>query len=124
LSKVLVVDDDRTTVTLLQTLLEMDGFTVVPCPRGGDVLDAIVAEKPALILMDYHLADMKGNEVLEVLKAIRAEANYDRIAVVMTSGLDVSVETLEAGADHFLLKPFEPGSLTDLFNGLITKRAG
>jgi DNA-binding response OmpR family regulator len=102
----------------------MDGFTVIPCPRGGDVLNAIETEKPALLLMDYHLADMKGNEVLEVLKAIRAETDYDCIAVVMTSGLDVSVETLAAGADHFLLKPFEPGSLTNLFNDLIAKRAG
>jgi DNA-binding response OmpR family regulator len=124
LSKVLIVDDDRTTVTLLQTLLEMDGFTVVLCPRGNAVIETMRAEKPHLVLMDYHLADIKGKEVLEVLKTIRADATFDRTAVVMTSGLDVSVECNATGADHFLLKPFEPGALADLFSELIEKRMG
>ncbi len=120
MKKVLVVDDDRTTVTLLQTLLELDGFGVIVCPRGSEVVNTMRAEKPDIVLMDYHLADMKG---LEVLKQIRADDELGNTVVVMTSGLDASLESEAAGADTFLIKPFEPGKLAGLFNDLIAKRA-
>ncbi len=115
----MIVDDDRTTVKLLQTLLEMDGFDVTLCPRGGEVMDQARAEKPDLVLMDYHLADMKG---LDVLAALRAESEFANLPIVMTSGLDVSYECKAAGADEFLIKPFDPGSLATLFNRIIEKR--
>lgn len=114
----MIVDDDRTTVTLLQTLLEMDGFDVTLCPRGGDVLPKARTERPDLVLMDYHLADMKG---LDVLAALRADPDFASLPIVMTSGLDVSRECEAAGADRFLIKPFEPGKLATLFNQLIEK---
>lgn len=117
----MIVDDDRTTVSLLETLLDMDGFKVVLCPRGGEVIEKMYVEKPDLVLIDYHLADMKG---LEVLKAIRADDALADTVVVMTSGLDVAPECKAAGADRFLLKPFNPGDLTPLFNSLIAERAG
>ena len=116
--KVMIVDDDRTTVTLLQTLLEMDGFDVILCPRGGDVLEKTRKQRPDLVFMDYHLTDM---ESLGVLKAIRADPEVVSTPVVMTSGLDVSETCKAAGANEFLLKPFEPSSLAGLFNRLIEK---
>lgn len=120
LPKVMIVDDDRTTVKLLQTLLEMDGFEVALCPRGGQVMERARVDAPDLVLMDYHLADVKG---LEVLVALRADPEFADLPVVMTSGLDVSEECKAAGADEFLIKPFEPGSLGALFTALIDRRA-
>jgi CheY-like chemotaxis protein len=118
----MIVDDDRATVTLLQTLLEMDGFDVILCPHGGEVLEKARKQRPDLVLMDYHLSDTEG---LGVLKAIRADPKVIGTPVVMTSGLDVGEECKAEGADEFLLKPFEPGSLAGLFNHLIEKsRAG
>ena len=61
--KVMIVDDDRNTVKLLQTLLELDGFEVSVAPRGADVLPAAQQNKPDIFLMDYHLSDMDGVEV-------------------------------------------------------------
>ncbi|MBN1286984.1 MAG: response regulator [Anaerolineae bacterium] len=121
MSKVMIVDDDRTTVSLLETLLDMDGFQVVLCPRGGEVIETMYTEKPDLVLMDYHLADMKG---LEVLKLIRGDAEIAKTVVVMTSGLDVGPECQAAGANKFLLKPFDPGALAPLFNALIAAQTG
>ena len=117
--KVMIVDDDRTTVKLLQTLLEMDGFDVTLCPRGGQVMAQARIEKPDLVLMDYHLADVKG---LDVLTALRADVEFARLPIVMTSGLDASDECKAAGADEFLVKPFDPGALAPLFSELIEKR--
>jgi DNA-binding response OmpR family regulator len=119
LPKVMIVDDDLTTVKLVQMLLEMDGFEVSVSARGGDVIPLAVKVQPDLFLMDYHLADMDGVTILRDMRAGAAGGAFVNTPVVVTSGLDVEDEVMEAGADAFLVKPFEPSDLGPLFNRLI-----
>jgi DNA-binding response OmpR family regulator len=119
LPKVMIVDDDRTTVKLLQTLLELDGFEIFVAPRGGDVIPLAEKVHPDIFLMDYHLSDMDGIEVLRDLRQGAANGQFIKTPIVVASGLDVGDEVLEAGANAFLVKPFEPDELPDLFNRLI-----
>ena len=112
----MIVDDDRTTVTLLKTLLELDGFDIEVAGRGADVVPLASRTRPDIFLMDYHLADMDG---VDVLRALRKGGPFVNTPIVMTSGLDVEEEVMAAGADAFLVKPFEPSDLPDLFNRLI-----
>lgn len=114
--KVMIVDDDRNTVKLLQTLLELDGFVVVVAGRGADVLPVAEQAKPDLFLMDYHLADMDG---VDVVRALRQTEAFAKTPIVMASGLDVEDEAKAAGVDHFMIKPFEPSDLASLFNSLL-----
>lgn len=116
MSKVLIVDDDLTTVKLLQTLLELDGFDVSVANRGGDVAAMLSKGLPDVVLMDYHLSDMHG---VDVLRAIRADGATASLPVVMASGMDVRDEVMAAGANEFLVKPFEPDDLPALFQKLI-----
>jgi DNA-binding response OmpR family regulator len=112
----MLVDDDRTTVKLLQTLLELDGFEIGTAGRGSDVMPLAEQNPPDIFLIDYHLSDMDG---VEVLRALRESTRFANTPVVMTSGLDVEDEVLEAGATTFLVKPFEPEELPALFNNLL-----
>lgn len=114
--KVMIVDDDRTTVTLLQTLLSLDGFDVVAVPRGTDVLAQARHERPDVFLVDYHLSDMAGTQLIHQL---RADADFGKTPIVMASGLNVESEAKHAGANVFLVKPFEPSNLATLFNKLL-----
>ena len=114
--KILIVDDDRTTVKLLQTLLEMDGFEVLIAPRGQAALELVQVTSPDIFLVDYHLADMDG---LEVVAHLRADPAFATSPIVVASGLDVEDEALEAGANLFLVKPFEPNKLAGLFYDLL-----
>lgn len=114
--KILIVDDDRTTVKLLQTLLEMDGFDVSMASRGATALELAQQQKPDVFLVDYHLTDMEG---VELVRTLRRDPLFAQTPIVMASGLNVEDSALKAGADRFLFKPFEPGKLADLFNGLI-----
>ncbi len=114
--KVMIVDDDRTTVKLLQTLLELDGFEVVIAPRGGDVLPMAQQTYPDLFMIDYHLTDMDG---VDAIRLLREQEAFAYTPIIMASGLDVQDEALEAGATTFLLKPFEPADLPTLFNNLL-----
>ena len=116
LTRVMIVDDDRTTVKLLQTLLELDGFEIQSAGRAADVLPLARTFQPQIFLMDYHLADADG---VEVIRGLRASDEFANTPIIMTSGLDVEEEALEAGASRFLVKPFEPEDLPGLFNSLI-----
>ena len=116
MTKVMIVDDDRTTVKLLQTLLELDGYQVTVVGRGADVVPLAQQAVPDIFLMDYHLSDMDG---VEVIRALRALPQFASTPIVMTSGLDVEAEALRAGANIFLVKPFEPDQLPALFDALI-----
>ncbi len=107
---ILIVDDDRSTSALLQTLFQIEGYASIICPRPENVLPTAQAQKPDLILMDFHLADV---ESLEILKAIRADEQVKTTPVVMLSGIDRSDQCLRAGANAFIQKPFKPSELLD-----------
>jgi DNA-binding response OmpR family regulator len=121
LTKVLIVDDDRTTVKLLQTLLELDGYEVAIAPRGADVVPEATRFQPDIFLMDYHLSDVDGVEIVRDLRGGAADGAFVRTPIVVASGLDVEDEVIAAGANAFLVKPFEPEALTPLFNRLIAE---
>jgi CheY-like chemotaxis protein len=108
MSKVLIVDDDRTMVSLLKILLEMDGFEVVNISIGGQLINKVRVERPDLILMDVFLADADGKEIL---KQLREDADIASVRVVMTSGMDLADQCMDAGANAFLLKPYTPEQL-------------
>lgn len=116
MAKIIIVDDDRTTSDLLKMLFELDGFNVVLVSRGNDVLSAAEQHHPDLILMDYHLNDIQG---VEVLRRLRQHPTLQHIPIVIGSGMNVEEEVMRAGADHFLIKPYDPDSLTRLMRQII-----
>jgi CheY-like chemotaxis protein len=109
--KVMIVDDDRTMVSLLRILLELDGFEVVNVALGGQMISKVRSENPDLILMDVFLSDTDGKEVLVELRNTPDLANAK---VVMTSGMDLADQCIDAGADAFLLKPYTPEQLMNV----------
>jgi len=114
--KVMIVDDDRTTVRLLQTLLELNGFEVLIAPCGAEVLSLAKQTSPNLFLLDYNLSDMTG---IQLTSMLRQHAEFARTPIVIASGMDVEVEARAAGASAFLMKPFDPGRLHRMFHDLI-----
>jgi DNA-binding response OmpR family regulator len=114
--KVMVVDDDRTMNLLLKTLLELDGFAVIQAPRGDQVLNVALAERPDAILMDVHIADVDG---IVLLKQIRQHPALRTLPVIMSSGMDVEIECREAGANAFILKPYPPDELSTTLKKVI-----
>ncbi|MEW6403291.1 MAG: response regulator [Chloroflexota bacterium] len=106
--KVLLAEDDITMVSLLKTLLKMEGYQVVALDADADVPDAVRREKPDVLLMDVHLFSQSG---LDILDKLRRASDTRSTCVVMTSGLNVKDECLRRGANDFLLKPYMPDDL-------------
>lgn len=109
--RVMLLEDDPSMLSLLHTLLQLEHFEVVSGERESDLpalLEAIRRAQPDMILIDVHLSQVNG---LELLKRLRREADTAGIAVIMASGMDMAEECLRAGADAFVLKPFLPDEL-------------
>jgi len=111
MAKILLAEDDPIMVSLLKTLLTMEGFEVLALDVDSDVPATVRLEKPDTLFMDVHLGNQSGMEILE---AIRGNKDLADIRVVMTSGLDMRDECFRRGADAFLLKPFMPDDLIKL----------
>ncbi len=111
MSKVLLAEDDRTMVTLLTTLLKMEGYEVVALDVHADVPSAVSRENPDALLMDVHLGEQSG---LDIVQNIRKDLANTNVNIVMTSGLNMRDECMERGANHFILKPFMPDDLLKL----------
>ena len=95
-------------VSLLKTLLKMEGYEVIALDASSDVAAAVQREKPHALFMDVHLGGQSGMKILEAIRKNRETAH---VRVVMTSGLNVKDECLSRGANAFLLKPFMPDDL-------------
>jgi CheY-like chemotaxis protein len=106
--KILIAEDDFTMVSLLKTLLKMEGFEVVDLDVHSDILAAVAKEKPDALLMDVHMGKQSGTEVVAL---IRKNPEFLHVNIVMTSGMNLKDECLRRGANHFLLKPFMPDDL-------------
>jgi DNA-binding response OmpR family regulator len=111
MAKILLAEDDATMVTLLKTLLKMEGFEVVALDANTDIPAAVEREKPQAVFMDVHLGGQSGMKILET---IRKNQDSSRVRIVMTSGLNMKEECLQYGADAFLLKPFMPDDLISI----------
>ncbi len=119
--KVMIVDDDRTMISLLRILLEMDGYQVVAVDQQDALLERIRKERPDVLLMDVFLTNMDG---IELLAQIRAEGDLQSLRVIMTSGMDLSEKAAQVGADAFLLKPYTPEQLIALIQEHAQPMAG
>jgi DNA-binding response OmpR family regulator len=110
MTKVMLIEDDRTMISLLGTLLDMEGFEVAKLEKFDAVIDAIKKEDPDVILMDIHLENKDG---LDILAAMRKDTMLKQKKVIMSSGMDKKFESKQAGADDFLMKPYMPDELIE-----------
>ncbi|MFN8413004.1 MAG: response regulator [Anaerolineales bacterium] len=115
--KILIAEDDITMVSLLKTLLKMEGFVTVALDPNADVPAAVRVENPDALLLDVHLSHQSG---LEILEEIRSADDIKDLRVVMSSGANVKEECMKRGANGFLLKPYMPDDLITALKKAIT----
>jgi len=109
--KVLVCDDERHIVRLIQVNLERQGYIVVTAFDGKEGLEKIRSEKPNLVVLDVMMPYMDG---FEVLKTIRREPETENLPVIMLTAKAQDKDVFEGyhyGADMYLTKPFNPMEL-------------
>jgi adenylate cyclase len=108
--RILVVDDTPHNIKLLEAVLFPRGYQVVPATSGAEALAKVRTERPDLILCDVVMPGMDG---YEVCRRLRADADTRLLPVIMitASGEQEKIKAIDAGADDFVLKPFNQAEL-------------
>ena len=114
--RILIAEDDPDMLSLLGTLLELEGYEVGYYDEQTPIMHKVLAFEPNALLMDIHLANENG---LEVSRAIRRHHPKLATRIVLQSGMDLDDASKAAHADAFLLKPYMPETLLDLLKGLL-----
>lgn len=111
--KVLIIDDDPMTCSLLETILQLENYLTASATSFSDILALLDKEQPDILILDFHLS---SQETLDQVPLIRASAAWHHLPIVMTSAIDRRQDCMEAGAAEFMLKPFNWQEMTRLIN--------
>ena len=109
MSKILVVDDDKDILEVVELLLTLHNYTVKTIFRPGDTLDEIKNFKPDIIILDINIAGHDGREICKLLRAVKETENIPVILFSALPGIEQS--KLTCGATDFLSKPFDVSEL-------------
>ena len=108
---IVVADDDAATRMLLCRILDQANFTVHACENGRLACDAVVRERPDVILLDWMMPIMDGRAAVEHLKADVETRGIPIVMLTTQSEIAERVIALEAGVQYFVTKPFDPREL-------------
>ena len=110
-SKILIVEDDRDILEMVEYNLQESGYATVSALNGEDGVNLARRERPDLIILDIMLPVMDGFEVCRALKRKEVTARIPIIILSAKSQETDKVVGLELGADDYITKPFSPREL-------------
>jgi two-component system, OmpR family, KDP operon response regulator KdpE len=120
-AQLLVVEDDERIRTALIRALRERGHAVSSAGTALAGLRSAVEERPDLVVLDLGLPDLDGRELLRMLRAVSA------VPVIVATARDDDesiVQALDAGADDYVLKPFQAGQLEARIRAVLRRAAG
>jgi PAS domain S-box-containing protein len=109
--KILIVEDSPTQAEQLRFILEQRNFNVTSARNGQEALAAMRAQKPTLVINDINMPEMDG---YELCRSIRADGDLSAVPVILLTSLSDPEDVfrgLECGADNFITKPYDEGTL-------------
>jgi DNA-binding response OmpR family regulator len=117
--RVLVVEDDEDIAQALQRSLRMEGYEVRAVGDGRSALEHGRSFMPDLVILDLGLPQIDG---VDVARSLRAEDDVPILILTARDALESRVEGLDAGADDYLVKPFERQELLARMRALLRRR--
>ncbi|MBF0111883.1 MAG: response regulator [Desulfamplus sp.] len=107
--KILVIDDEKTTLKMFRLFLDIYGFDIHTAESGEEGLELFDREKPSIVLTDIKMPGMDG---IEVLKEIKKRAPATEVIVITGHGdMDLAIQALNLDAADFINKPIQRQSL-------------
>ncbi|WP_026576015.1 response regulator transcription factor [Bacillus sp. UNC438CL73TsuS30] len=103
--KILLVDDERRIIEVLEAYLEREGYEIHRADNGIDALKKVKTVQPDLIILDLMLPDISGEEVCRL---VRKESDVPILMLTAKSVEDDRINGIIIGADDYLTKPFSP----------------
>ena len=122
-ARILIVDDNATNVDILATRLESQGYEIITANDGEEGLAAAREHLPDLILLDVMMPKIDGFEVCRQLKADNSLPFMPIILVTSKTETKDVIEGLDSGADEYLTKPVDHGSLLARVRSILRTKA-
>ncbi|MEJ5090747.1 response regulator [Sphingobacterium faecium] len=115
--KIMICDDDQGILDVLQMLLELEGYEVLPQLNSIHVIKEIMIHSPDILLLDLWMPVLSGDQIL---KAIRNTPEIKQLPVIVLSASgDGHKIAMEVGADGFIAKPFDLDDIMLKINSLL-----
>ncbi len=111
-AKILMVDDEPTTLEILEIFLQAEGYeNLIQLNDSTRALETVAEERPDLVLLDVMMPEIGGLEILRALRADEALASTPVIILTSATDPETKLAALELGATEFLAKPVDPSEL-------------
>ncbi len=117
---ILVIDDDRNILAIIELYLKKAGFAVSTCTTGYEAMQAFRTVKPTLVVLDVMLPGMDG---WSILHEIRQESTTPVIMLTAKGDTGERVRGLELGADDYIAKPFDSNELVARIKAVLRRFA-
>ncbi|MEY3751666.1 MAG: phosphate regulatory protein [Pseudomonadota bacterium] len=121
LANILLVEDEKSIVTLIKYNLEKEGFKVFCSETGEDALKIIKEKTPDLVILDWMLPDTSGIDVCRQIKIDKKFKNIPVLILTAKGEPDDKIKGLEVGADDYVTKPFNNKELLLRIKSLIKR---
>jgi len=119
--RILIVDDDRDSLTLIGLMLQRQGYEIASAQSGNQALQMADIHPPDLILLDVMMPDMDGFEVCRRLRTMPRLAQIPVIMFTAKTLVEDKVAGFEAGADDYLTKPTHPQELASRVKAMLSR---
>jgi two-component system, cell cycle response regulator len=119
---ILIVDDLSINRTILRARLSAACYTCMMAATGQDAIDMARAHSPDLVLLDFRLPDLNGQDVCRALRADPVTRDIPVILFSASTDRDMRLQALQAGADDFLAKPLDESYLLGRIRSLLRTR--
>lgn len=119
--KIMVVDDEPNIVKLVKISLELANYEVIEAFSGTEALEKVRDVVPALFLLDIMMPGLNGYDVCKRLKADERTKNVPVVMLTAKGQKGDAEEGLKAGADDYIIKPFDPFELNEQVTEILRK---
>ncbi len=109
MSKILVIDDEKPTLSMFKLFLGAYGFEVLTAESGEEGLEVFTAENPPIVLTDIKMPGMDGLQVLKRIKELNPLAEV--IVITGHGDMDIAIRALNLNATDFINKPIQKADL-------------
>jgi two-component system phosphate regulon response regulator PhoB len=120
--KILVVDDEKDILELIDYNLTKNGYRVKTVTSGEDALELVKENDYDLIILDLMLPGVDGFDICKMIKADKQKANIPIVMVTAKADEADKVAGFEIGADHYVTKPFSPRELLAIVKATLRRK--
>jgi pilus assembly protein CpaE len=122
-TRILTVDDSSLILTLVQKMLAQAGYEVITSTSGPDALARVKNIQPDLVILDVNMPEMNGYEVCRHLRQDPVTGQIPIMMLTAMDSLEYKLKGFEAGADDYMVKPFQGAELQVRVEALL-RRSG